>query len=404
MTTTETAPRMPFDRPNVLEVAPLYEVLRREGPIVPVRTPAGDPAWLVTRYDEARDLWGDPRLGRSHPAPEDAAKISDAAIMGGPSGSYETEEADHTRMRKLLVPSFSAKRMRLLGDHVQSLVDSCIDAMVAAHDASADGVVDLHEHLSFPLPVAVICELLGVPYGDREYFSGLSDRVSRMTGGDDARVAQVEFAGYMAELAAAKRVEPGEDVISDLVAGQIADPTFTDVDLATLATGLLFAGHETTVNRIDLGVIMLLTHTGHRDALAADPDGRVNTTVEEILRLSAPGGLGLVRYAHEDVEMGGVTIPRGDAVILSSPSANRDTDAFTDADEFDPTRRPNPHLSFGHGMHFCIGASLARTELRTVFATLFQRLPGLTLAADVADLDVRSDNVTGGISALPVSW
>lgn len=171
-----------------------------------------------------------------------------------------------------------------------------------------------------------------------------------------------------------------------------------------LATGLLFAGHETTVNRIDLGVLMLLTHTGHRDALVADPEGLVNTTVEEILRLSAPGGLGLVRYAHEDVEVSGVTIPRGDAVILSSPAANRDADAFTDAEDFDPTCRPNPHLSFGHGMHFCIGASLARTELRTVFTTLAQRLPGLTLAADVNDLDVRSDNVTGGISTLPVTW
>jgi len=404
LTTVEHTPQLPFDRPNVIEVAPLYEVLRREGPVVPVRTPAGDPAWLVTRYDEARELWGDPRLGRSHPTPESAAKISDAAVMGGPSGNYETEEADHTRMRKLLVPSFSAKRMRLLGDHVQTLVDGCVDEMVAAHDRSADGVVDLHEYLSFPLPVAVICELLGVPFADRDYFHGLSDRLGRMSNGGDARAAQAEFDGYMAALAAAKRTQPGEDVISDLVAGQADDPTFTDADLATLAAGLLFAGHETTVNRIDLGVLMLLTHPEHRDALAADPDGRVNPTVEEILRLAAPGGLSLVRYAHVDIEVGGVHIPRGDALILSSPSANRDADAFTEAAEFDPTRRPNPHLSFGHGMHFCIGASLARTELRTVFTTLVRRLPGLTLASDVDDLAVRSDHVTGGIGALPVTW
>jgi len=404
MTTAERAPQLPFERPNVLEVAPLYDVLRREGPIVPVRTPAGDPAWLVTRYDEVRELFGDTRLGRSHPSPQDAAKISDAAIQDGPSGDYDTEAADHARLRTMLVPSFSAKRMRLLGDHVQTLVDGCIDALVAAHDAAPDGVADLHEHLSFPLPVSVICELLGVPFEDREYFHRLSDGMARMGTGDAAKQARVEFEAYIGRLAGSKRSAPGEDVISDLVAWQAQDPAFTDEKLARLGAGLLFAGHETTVGRIDLGVLYLLTRPEFRDALIADPEGQVNTTVEEILRLSSPGGLGLLRYAHSDVEIGGVTIARGDAVLLSTDSANRDAGAYTDPFDFDATRRPNPHLSFGHGMHFCIGASLARTELRTVFTTLFRRIPGLRLAAAVDDLDVRSDRVTGGVTALPVTW
>ncbi|WP_433293427.1 cytochrome P450 [Pseudonocardia sp. CA-142604] len=404
MTTTAPAPQLPFDRPNVLEVAPLLAVLRAEAPITPVRTPAGDPAWLVTRYEEVRALFGDSRLGRSHPNPAEAATVSDAAILNGPSGDYETEQTDHARMRAMLVPAFSAKRMRLLGDHVRELVDGCLDAMEAAKARDPEAPVDLHATLAFPLPVLVICELLGVPFGDREYFHGLSDRVGRMGTGGDAAEAMVEFERYMSGLAAAKRADPQEDVVSDLVRAQEADPRFTDAMLARLAAGLLFAGHETTVGRIDMGVLMLLVDLDRRDAFVADPDGQVQRTVEEILRLSAPGNLGLLRYAHEDIEIGGVTIARGDAVMLSTAAANRDPSAFADATEFDPSRSPNPHLSFGHGAHFCIGASLARTELTAVFSALFRRFPGLRLAVGVDDLVVRTDRITGGVSELPVTW
>jgi cytochrome P450 len=404
MTSTELAPQLPFDRPNVLDVAPLYAVLRAEAPITKVRTPAGDPAWLVTRYEEARALFGDSRLGRSHPHPSEAATVSDAAILSGPSGDYETEQTDHARMRALLVPAFSAKRMRLLADHVRELVDGCLDAMEAARAADPERPVDLHATLSFPLPVLVICELLGVPFDDREYFHGLSDRVGRLDGGTDAAEAMAEFERYMGGLAAVKRANPGEDVVSDLVRAQQADPRFTDEMLARLSAGLLFAGHETTVGRIDLGVLMLLSDLDRRDAFAADPEGQAQRTIEEILRLSAPGGLGLLRYAHEDIEIGGVTIARGDAVLLSTAAANRDPSAFAEATEFDPARSPNPHLSFGHGPHFCIGASLARTELTAVFSALFRRFPGLRLAVEVDDLVVRADRLTGGVTEVPVTW
>ncbi|GAA1317251.1 cytochrome P450 [Pseudonocardia xinjiangensis] len=404
MTSTELAPQLPFDRPNVLDVAPLYAVLRAEAPITKVRTPAGDPAWLVTRYEEARALFGDSRLGRSHPNPSEAATVSDAAILSGPSGDYETEQADHARMRALLVPAFSAKRMRLLAGHVRDLVDGCLDAMEAARAADPERPVDLHATLSFPLPVLVICELLGVPFDDREYFHGLSDRVGRLDGGTDAAEAMAEFERYMGGLAEAKRANPGEDVVSDLVRAQQADPRFTDEMLARLSAGLLFAGHETTVGRIDLGVLLLLSDLDRRDAFAADPEGQAQRTIEEILRLSAPGGLGLLRYAHEDIEIGGVTIARGDAVLLSTAAANRDPSAFAEATEFDPARSPNPHLSFGHGPHFCIGASLARTELTAVFSALFRRFPGLRLAVEVDDLVVRADRLTGGVTEVPVTW
>jgi cytochrome P450 len=404
MTTTQTAPRLPFDRPNVLEIAPIYQVLRREGPLVRATTPAGDPAWLVTAFEQAREIFADHRLGRSHPAPAEASRISDAAVLAGPSGDMAEEEVSHARLRRLLVPAFSANRMRRLGDRVQEFADQCLDRMQAAHDAAPGEPVNLHEYLSFPLPVLVICELLGVPYAERDVFRQFSDRIGVLDSGGDADRAMTEFTAYMSALAETKRRAPGQDVVSDLVAAQAQDATFTDDDLTRLAAGLLFAGHETTSNRIDLGVLFLLSDTGRRDALVADPDGLVHSVVEEILRMAAPGGLGLLRYAHEDIEIGGVTIERGDAVIISTGAANRDPSVFPSPDEFDIARKPNQHVAFGYGGFFCIGASLARTELRIVFNTLFRRFPALRLAVDVDDLEVRSNRVTGGVGSVPVVW
>jgi cytochrome P450 len=395
--------QLPFERPNVLDLAPLYEVLRREAPVTPVTTPTGDPAWLVTRFNEVRALLDDKRLGRSHPEPERASRITTAGILDGPTGNYETEEADHARMRRLLIPAFSVRRIRMLSDHVQGLVDGYIDKLVAEHAAASDGIVDLHAGLAFPLPVAVICRLLGVPEDDRDHFRSLSERMADYASGGDAHRARAEFARYMAGLAEGKRAEPGEDVISDLVRAQSADEGFDYGEMVRLCVGLLFAGHETTVNRIGLGILFLLTRPDHWRSLTADPAGRVNSTVEEIMRLGAPGDLGLVRYARSDLDVAGVTIRRGDAVILSINAANRDRSAYSNAETFDPDRQEHAHLGFGHGSHFCIGASLARTELRIVFASLARRLPGLRLAADIDDLEVRT-TITGGVTSLPVTW
>jgi cytochrome P450 len=402
MTASTDTPRLPFARPNVLEIAPLFAVLRRQGPVVPVTTPAGDPAWLVTGFEQVRAVFTDPRFGRSHPAPDEAPTLSDAAILSRPQGDHETEHAEHARMRRMLVPAFSANRMRRLAGHVQELAEGCFDAMERAR--TGDEPVDLHEHLSFPLPVLVMCELLGVPYEDRETFRVLSERMGRMDIGADADAALDEFAAYMGRLAAVKRRSPGQDVVSDMVRAQESDPAFTDDDLARAAAGLLFAGHETTSTRIDLGVLYLLTDLTRRDALAADPDGRVHGVVEEILRMASPGGLGVLRYAHDDVELGGVTIARGDAVVLSLGAANRDETEFPEPEKFDPDRKPNSHVAFAYGGWFCIGASLARTELRVVFGSLFRRFPGLRLAVGVDELQVRTNRVTGGVDRVPVLW
>jgi pentalenolactone synthase len=404
MTATTSAPQLPFVRPNPLDIAPLFALLRDHGPLARVTTPAGDPAWLVTAYDEARTILGDRRFGKAHPAPEKASKISGAAIQSGPTGSFADEEREHSRMRKVLTPAFSAPRMRRLSGRIQELTDGCLDDMERARADRPEAPVNLHDLLSFPLPVQVICELLGVSQSDRDLLRDWSERIGMLDGGSDAQEAMADFQAYMGRLAETKREQPGQDVVTDILKVQAEDPTFTEDDMTRLAAGLLFAGHETTSTRIDFGTLFLLSDPARRDRFAADPEGLVQQTVEEILRISAPGGLGLLRYAREDVQMGTVTIARGDAVLVAISAANRDEEAFAEPDAFDPDRAPNAHLAFGHGGHYCIGNALARTEMRIAFTALFRRFPGLRLAVDPATLREHSERLTGGVNAVPVLW
>jgi pentalenolactone synthase len=260
----------------------------------------------------------------------------------------------------------------------------------------------LHEALSFPLPALVICELLGVPYADRDQFRAWSAGMVTLNDREASATALAQLVSYMHHLMARKRAHPGEDVITDLLAAH-DDEHFGDDRIAELAATLLFAGHETTVTRIDHGTLLLLTHPDPRAALRRDPE-LVASAVEEILRVAAPGGGGLPRYAHDDIDIAGVRIRAGDAVLLSGVAANRDPAAFVDPDRFDITRPANPHLSFGHGPRFCIGAGLARLELHAVFTALPQRFPTLELAVPLEELRLRDDLLTGGLTALPVTW
>lgn len=391
----EELPQLPFERTNLLENAPLSRILLATRPVTRVRTMAGDEAWLVTGYPEAKALLGDPRLGRSHPDPDNAAKISASAFLGGPVGDYETERENHTIMRRLLAPAFSARRMRGLEARVQELTDELLDRL-----AESAPPVDLHEAVSFPLPVLVICELLGVPADDRDRFREWSDGVTDLRDAVHSQASADALASYVGGLIPAKRAEPADDVISDLIAAGLPDEAITG-----MASGLLFAGHETTVTRIDYGVLLLLANPDQRDAVLADPE-LISGAVEEVLRMALPSGAngGLPRYAHADLDVGGVRIKTGDAVLLSLGVANRDEREFTDPDTFDVSRPANLHLGFGHGLHYCVGAALARVELRIVLGSLLRRLPGLRLAVPVEQLRPREDRLTGGLVELPVEW
>jgi pentalenolactone synthase len=400
MTTSADLPQLPFARGDIFDVPARYRALRADGPITRVRTQAGDPAWVVTGYEETRRLLADERLGRSHPDPDRASRISNSALFGGPSGDFATEKEANERMRRLLVPAFSRRRMNALREHVQSIVDELLDRM-----AERTPPVNLHEELSFPLPALVICELLGVPYDDREHFRALSDRAAGLADAAASAAAKEELAAYVRGLMEVKRAAPAEDVISDLV--DAADSGREDLDddsVAAMASSLLFAGHETTVARIDFGTVLLLTHPDQLAALRRDPE-LAPGAVEEIMRVAAPSDHGLPRYARADIEVGDLTIRAGDAVLLLPMAANRDERVFSDPDRFDISRAPtDPHLGFGYAHHFCIGAGLARVELQAVFGTLFQRFPTLALAVPVERLRRLTQRLTGGVAELPVTW
>lgn len=393
-------PTLPFDRDqfDVNGIAPLFRELRDTQPVVRVRTSAGDEAWLVTRYDEVKALLNDTRLGRSHPEPAKAARVANAAVLTGPLNTPETEVAARTRFRRLIGPSFAARRVQRLRHQVQEIVDYLLDDLEASPKPA-----DFHEALSFPLPVLVICQLLGVPTEDRAEFRHYSAGATMLQDPEKAKASWEELVRYMYKLVDIKRAEPGEDVFSDLLA--VAEKeNLTDDEIARMGAGLLFAGHETTVTRLDLGALLLLTHPEERRRLQEDPS-LLPSAVEEILRMVAPSTQDVLpRYAHEDITVCGTDIPAGDLILLAFTATNRDPDVFEDPDRFDITRDSDRHIAFGHGPRFCIGSSLARAELQCLFGTLFVRFPNLQLAVSPAELEFRDFTLTGGVTSLPVTW
>lgn len=363
-------------------------------PVHRIRTATGDEGWVVTRHADVRRLLADNRLGRAHPAPESAARTGDSALFGGPLGNFDTEHTDHARMRGLLQPHFTPKLMRALGPRVDELTTDLLDAL-ARHGSPAD----LVEAVAEPLPVLVICELLGVPYDDRTQFrSWAKDAANTEDRGRSERGLGALF-GYGKELVARKRAAPADDVLSRLS----ANPDVSDDEAAGLGMALLFAGHETTVVQIGLGALRLLADQDQWRALHDNPE-LMSGAVEEVLRAPSRGGGGIPRYARADLEIDGVVVPAGDLVLLDTGAANHDGSVFADPDRFDITRSAAGHLTFGHGLRYCIGAPLARMELRSVFGALTARFPTMRLAKPESELTFRTGTLTGGLVALPVTW
>ena len=385
--------QLPFEHDHPLDVAPLLRQLQQDGVVHRVRTEVGDQAWLVTGYAEVRRLLADDRLGRSHPDPAQAARIGESALFGGPMGNYDSEQADNARLRSLLQPHFSPRRMRALRPRVDELTAGLLNDL-AEHGPPAD----LHQMLALPLPIQVICELLGVPYADRDRFRGWSEAVGDVR--DRARSEQGlgELFGYGRQLVARKREQPGDDVISRLCADRLGAD-----EIAMLSMGLLFAGHETTVAAISMGALCLLANPGQQQALVNDP-GQITSAVEELLRAPGRSGGGIPRYARTDLQIGEVTVRAGELVLLDIRTASHDPAVFASPDRFDVTRQGPAHLSFGHGAHYCLGAPLARIELQAVFSQLLARFPKMRLAVPVGQLRVRSGALTGGLTELPVAW
>ncbi len=385
--------QLPFDQPNALHLAPELRTLQSRGAVHRVRTAEGDEAWLVTGHSWVRKLLDDDRLSRSNPDPQAAANGGGSAILADLLGDFAT---DHARLRALLEPHFSAERMRALRPYVEEVTGRLLDDVAARKPP-----VDLREALALSLPIQVMCEWLGVPPEDKDRFGGWTRDAASV--GDPARSKQGLGAlfAYCKQLVADKRRNPGEDTISRICAtGGISDN-----EVIGLTALLLFGGYETTVARIGTCVSLLLADSEQWQVLVRDP-GLVPAAVEETLRRSMPNphNGGMPRYAVTDFEIDGVAIRTGDFVLLNIIAANHDEMAFPGPDRLDVTRDTTDSLVFGHGAHYCVGATLARTQLQVVLTQLVTRFPTLRLAVDADALRLRRDTLIGGLVQLPVAW
>jgi cytochrome P450 len=376
----------PLDRPAALEPPVEWAELRQQCPVAKVKLPSGDEASLLTRYTGVRQVLSDPRFTRQLTA-ADAARLSDTESGGLFNSEMSTavphDTDGHLRWRRMITKWFTARRMAALRPGIEAMAEQLIDEMVERGQPA-----DLKASLGFPLPVWVICAMLGVPDTDRDRFSHWSDAFLNLTRftEEETKAAYAEFVAYMAGHIAAKRAEPGDDLLSELITATDSQGERLD-DQALVATGmgLLIAGHETTANMIGKMVAMLLSDRRRWEQLLADRT-LIRSAVEEVLRYDANLGFGLPRYITEDVEVDGTVLPKGTTVLCDMAAANRDETAFDGAGEMDLTRSPNPHLTFGAGSHSCLGQPLARTELQAVLDVLLRKLPTLDLAVPAEEL------------------
>jgi cytochrome P450 len=391
----------PLPAPAALEPPAEWDRLRQRCPVAPVRLPSGDRASLLTRYDDVKQVLSDPRFTRVLNA-SDAARLTDSdsgGVFNSEMANTLPQEGDgHQRWRRMIGKWFTAKRMAVLRPGIVAMAEQLVDEMV-----TAGAPADLKAAVGFPLPVWVICDLLGVPDSDRAKFAHWSDNLLNLTRYTQAETdaAQAEFAAYLAAHVSATRAAPGDDLLGDLITGA-AEP-LPDAMLVATGQALLVAGHETTANMIGKMLGMLLADRRRWEQLLADPS-LVRTAVEEVLRFDANPGIGMPRYLGEELELGGTLLPRGTTVLCSMAAANRDEGAFPAAAELDLTRSPNPHLAFGAGAHSCLGQALARTELQVVLEVLLRKLPSLALAVEPAELRPVEGLAVGGLRELPVRW
>lgn len=381
-----------FTRDYSVDPNPTYARLRSEAPVCPVTSPRFD-SYFITCYDDVKTALSDPRLSKDLYGPgQDYLRIfgPNSALLN--QNMLHSDPPEHTRLRRLVSQAFTPRRVDALRPRTVEVVDGLVDAIAAR------GSADLMREFALPLPVTVICELLGVPVQDREDFFEHTDvirtrgQAGRGSEADNAAVqaAQQALADYLADLIARKRTDPADDLLSALIAARDdvdgeGGSKLSERELVSTAFLLLFAGHQTTADFVGNAIVSLLTHPDQLALLQEDPD-LVPQAVEELLRFDGSVPVASPRIAHADVEYRGVQIPEGSVVTVVLNSANHDSDHFTDADDLDITRSHNSHVAFGHGIHFCLGVSLARMEAQVALSTLFRRLPDLALAVPADQL------------------
>jgi cytochrome P450 len=403
---------------------PAYAWLREHSPVHRTTLPSGVEAWLVTRYADARQALADQRLSKNpgHHARSAHGK-GKVGIPGERSANLMThllniDPPDHTRLRRLVSKAFTPRRVAEFAPRVQELTDRLIDGFAERGEA------DLIHAFAFPLPIYAICDMLGVPAEDQDDFRDWAGMMLRHSGPSGAGEGQgggqrggqrggvarsvKKMRGYLAELIHRKRADLGDDLISGLIRASDHGEHLTEGEAAAMAFILLFAGFETTVNLIGNGTYALLRNPEQRErlqqALAAGDATLLATGIEELLRYDGPVELATWRFATEPITLGGQHIATGDPVLVVLAAADRDPERFADPDVLDLSRRDNPHLGYGHGIHYCLGAPLARLEAQTALATLLRRLPDLRLAAEPTDLRWRGGLIMRGLRTLPVEF
>ncbi|MGX1850779.1 cytochrome P450 [Streptomyces sp. NPDC055299] len=396
MTTIDTAPlSYPFNIPESLALAEEYEQARNHPGLLKVQMTYGEPAWLVTRYAEARFVLGDQRfsraLGALHDEPRQSEGRRDSGILG-------MDPPDHTRLRALVAKAFTVRQVEKLRPQVRQLTQDLLDELEAAGPPA-----DLVDRYALPIPVAVICRMLGVPAEDRPRFRVWSDAAlstSSLTAAEfDANLE--ELRAYMGQLIGEHRRSPQDDLMTALIDARDVGDRLSELELVDLCVGILVAGHETTATQIPNFVLALLDHPGQLALLREQPQ-LIGNAVEELLRFVPLGsGAGQPRYATEDVEVGGTLVRAGTPVLIAMGAANRDALRFEAPGTLDISRAATQHLGFGHGVHHCLGAPLARLELQEALGALVTRFPGLRLAGDV---EWKSEMLVRGPRVMPVGW
>lgn len=423
--TTDGLQAMFFDPAFKDRAYRVYADLRERAPVSTATLPNGRTLWFVARYDDAlavlRDyarfandpgaIFTEEQLEGmyaqllTHLTPEQVERVKevDEAISRHLLG---VDPPDHTRLRKLVSRSFTPKYVEELRPRVQQIADDLLDAVEARLAAEGTRTFDLVDAFAYPLPLTVIAEMLGIPVAMRDQFRDWSSAAVEFNPGElgdpDLNRRLFEFVEYMRSLIADKREHPGDDLVSALVQVEEEGDRLSEQELLAMIFLLIVAGHETTVKLIGNGTLALFEHPDQFARLKADP-GLVRTLVEEALRYSGPVEHALPRFAREDVEVAGVTIPKGSEVVVLLASADRDPSQFPDPDRFDIGREPGRHLAFGMGIHACLGAPLARIEGQVAFRSLLARFPDIRLAEPRTELHWRPGGLLRGLDRLPVA-
>jgi cytochrome P450 len=385
---------------------PFYRRLRAEAPVFRVTLPDKQTAWLVTRYDDVSLVLRDERFAKdrfralSH---EQLAALPwmPKAFMPLAHNMLDKDPPDHTRLRALVQQAFSPRLVEGMRGRIETLADGLLDRVARR------GRMDLIGEYALPIPTTIIAEMLGVPPGDRHKFHRWSSAILSAGASRFGLLRAMPsiwlFMRYLRKLIKARRTDARDDLIGALIAAKEASGSLSDDELLSMMFLLIVAGHETTVNLIASGMLALIEHPDQMEKLRSDP-ALIKPAIEELLRYTAPVETATLRFASEDVELRGVKIAKGEAVFAAIASANRDESQFANPDTLDITREPNKHLAFGQGIHFCLGASLARLEGQIAIDALLARAGNLRLDVDSSALRWRRGFVLRGLKALPVAF